>query len=982
HVPLEHTNTSDPNDTVDLDDLITATITFTDSDGDSVSQDAEIGDAVTFYDDGPSRVNDTDSISEDGTVATGNVVTGADGGLGSDGNGTDGNADDPGADGLGSVTWTGAVSNQITGTWGTLTVDANGNYSYDVNNAAVQFLDDTETRTDVFNYTLTDSDGDSVAGTLTVTVNGADDQPVAANSHVWMSSDPAQQTATTPTHADGYPFTVPIPTDVDGENLIVTATNAPTGVFYWDGDSWEPVVNGTILYNPSASINLLDGGPNDLVYRPTANVSDTPSPTLNLSVSDGDGPGVAFTVQFHEVAPTRVSGPSGELNSGNQPLTSGNDADVTVALGSTFAAAIAADPSDGSITLETNFQSQNTKGPRDPTDSYDTVGAPDQNGNNLEAQVNVYIYVDGIQFQVVKTADGNPNTWIYDASTGLMKAVIDFDNIVRVSDPSETLAEYLALPANTPVAGDQWTIVYDDTTPGNDQARYFRFATEVFDPGDPAITVNGTADQDTIYGTSGNDTLNGNGGNDYIEGRGGNDTITGGDGDDQLFGNDGDDTITGGPGSDTGNGGAGSNTVNLPVVLDLDGDGVEFVGPEAGVRFDFDGDGAAERTAWVGKDDGFLVFDANGDGKASNSGEIVFADPAAGADSDLEGLRLNYDTNHDGKLDAADADFAKFGVWQDANGNGVTDPGEFKSLSESGIVSIDLTSNGKSYVAADGSVIVDGETTFTRSDQSQGIVADAGLMSWPNGAAGTGATDRIGQRSFESSLQTANALVAASLIALVDASIGDIKLPDWMGTHDDAGDPVVTQAASLASSDIAPQHHDAPAPTLEAFEAKLQDSQQSSLLDEQDYGRQDSRSADGHAGDEAAAPTALLGDTVSPDADALPSTPTVDMASIHLTDAAIAKLTGEFEGGEQQQPSDELGRVLADALGGAADHATLGIEQLLDQVSTDGGQAHEALAAVNQAVTEALAFSHASWGGHGFSLDAMHHEMIVATAHG
>ena len=139
---------------------------------------------------------------------------------------------------------------------------------------------------------------------------------------------------------------------------------------------------------------------------------------------------------------------------------------------------------------------------------------------------------------------------------------------------------------------------------------------------------------------------------------------------------------------------------------------------------------------------------------------------------------------------------------------------------------------------------------------------------------------------------------------------------------------------------------------------------------------------EGHAVAESATATALLADTVSPDADAPPSTPTVDMASIHLTDAAIAKLTGEFEGGEQQQPSDELSRVLADALGGAADHATLGIEQLLDQVSTDGGQAHEALAAVNQAVTEALAFSHASWGGHGFSLDAMHHEMIVATAHG
>ncbi len=159
-----------------------------------------------------------------------------------------------------------------------------------------------------------------------------------------------------------------------------------------------------------------------------------------------------------------------------------------------------------------------------------------------------------------------------------------------------------------------------------------------------------------------------------------------------------------------------------PVVLDLDGDGVEFVSSAAGVGFDYDGDGKAESTSWVGSDDGLLVLDKNGDGKVNNGTEIVFAH---GTLTDLQGLAANYDSNHDGKLDAGDAAFAKFAIWQDANGNGVTDPGELLSLSAAGIASISLVSDGRSYTAANGEVIVRGEAEFTRTNGSSGKLADA-----------------------------------------------------------------------------------------------------------------------------------------------------------------------------------------------------------------------------------------------------------------
>ena len=113
-------------------------------------------------------------------AATGNVVTAVDGGLGSDTNGTDGVADGIGADGFGSISWTGAVGNTVAGAYGTLTVDANGNYAYAVNSndASVAALNKNQSLTETFTYTIVDGDGDHSTATLTITVNGADDPVV------------------------------------------------------------------------------------------------------------------------------------------------------------------------------------------------------------------------------------------------------------------------------------------------------------------------------------------------------------------------------------------------------------------------------------------------------------------------------------------------------------------------------------------------------------------------------------------------------------------------------------------------------------------------------------------------------------------------------------------------------------------------------------------------------------------------------------
>ena len=59
-----------------------------------------------------------------------------------------------------------------------------------------------------------------------------------------------------------------------------------------------------------------------------------------------------------------------------------------------------------------------------------------------------------------------------------------------------------------------------------------------------------------------------------------------------------------------------------PIILDLDGNGIQTVGLEAGVHFDHDGNGFAQRTGWLGQGDGLLVWDINGNGHIDNGREL------------------------------------------------------------------------------------------------------------------------------------------------------------------------------------------------------------------------------------------------------------------------------------------------------------------------------------------------------------------------
>jgi len=133
---------------------------------------------------------------------------------------------------------------------------------------------------------------------------------------------------------------------------------------------------------------------------------------------------------------------------------------------------------------------------------------------------------------------------------------------------------------------------------------------------------------------------------------------------------------------------------HTPIVLDLDGNGIQTLSVNAGVNFDLLANGQPVQTGWVGSGDGLLVMDRNQDGSINDGSELfgsstVLADGSKAVDGYQALAQL--DTNQDGVISSADAQFAKLGVWVDGNADGQTGGGEVKSLAQLNIAQLSLS---------------------------------------------------------------------------------------------------------------------------------------------------------------------------------------------------------------------------------------------------------------------------------------------------
>ena len=166
-----------------------------------------------------------------------------------------------------------------------------------------------------------------------------------------------------------------------------------------------------------------------------------------------------------------------------------------------------------------------------------------------------------------------------------------------------------------------------------------------------------------------------------------------------------------------------------PIILDLDGDGLETVGLAGNVYFDHDGDGVLTQTGWAGANDALLVWDRNGNG-AIDTGAELFGDftPMPNGTLAPNGFAAlaALDSNGDGVIDASDPAFHELKLWRDTSQDGKTDSGELSSLADAGIVSLNLANTLKNQNLANGNQLTR-EGSFTRTDGTTSAMGEFNL---------------------------------------------------------------------------------------------------------------------------------------------------------------------------------------------------------------------------------------------------------------
>ena len=279
-------------------------VVLTDLDGDTTSAGLD----VVVLDDVPTAVSDVNltAASENNLVLNGNVITN----------------DVQGADGAAVTAGT------LSGTYGSLVLNANGTYTYTLNPSDGDFkaLTGGGVGSEVFTYTLTDADGDVSTATLTLTIKNDDDGVTITNltpkgeggdAKVYEDDLLATRGANESAGSDSSKES----TTVTGDFTI----SAPDGVKTLSVGGINIVVNGVVAgfplsgvttplgntltitgYNPATGLVSYSYTLNDNEAHPTANGNNSLFEDFAVSLvdSDGDSASNTLSVQIVDDVPT------------------------------------------------------------------------------------------------------------------------------------------------------------------------------------------------------------------------------------------------------------------------------------------------------------------------------------------------------------------------------------------------------------------------------------------------------------------------------------------------------------------------------------------------------------------------------------------------------------------------------------------------------------------------------------------------------
>jgi VCBS repeat-containing protein len=294
------------------------------------------------------------------------------------------------------------IAVDTSGTVGSVTAwNADGSFTYDPN-GQFEYLQTGSSTTDAFMYTVSDGRGGTDTATVTVTINGIDDPPVAANDGTTTDEDsPVAVVAPGVLINDSDP-------DV-GDTLTVTSvdTSGTAGsVTVWNAD-------GSFTYDPNGQFEYLQTGS-----------SATDSFTYTVSDGKGGTDTATVTITIDGVNDPPVALNDSVTTSENTPVTIdvlNNDSDID---GGTLAVDSATQGANGSVTCNATAVTYTPAINFTGTDSF-TYTISDGNGGTASATVTVTVAVPAqinVQIDTGPTAsisiwDDTTDSWAIDQDT-------------------------------------------------------------------------------------------------------------------------------------------------------------------------------------------------------------------------------------------------------------------------------------------------------------------------------------------------------------------------------------------------------------------------------------------------------------------------------------------------------------------------------------------------------------------------------------
>jgi large repetitive protein len=278
--------------------------TYTVSDGQGGLDNAVITINITGINNPPVAVDDARTINANAPITDGQAILGNANGDAAD---SDPDAADAGnlticgvVRGTTSLVGNSGVGTAIVGTYGNLTLQADGSYTY-TPTAAAQAIPLGQTRSETFSYCLQDPAGTKDIGVITITLNGVNDAPIANPELFQLNKSSPPQV--------GNAITGLLPgeqKDTDPDSDVLAVQGVDNGTF-----------TGPLSTGVSSSIA---GDYGTLVLQPDGSYTYTLDPTKTASIAKTDNVTDVFTYTIRDTSgETSTSTITFKITGENQP---------------------------------------------------------------------------------------------------------------------------------------------------------------------------------------------------------------------------------------------------------------------------------------------------------------------------------------------------------------------------------------------------------------------------------------------------------------------------------------------------------------------------------------------------------------------------------------------------------------------------------------------------------------------------------------